>query len=129
MQQVPGSTGAATLLAGTIAVADLVALLLILPVPALLTLAPLLVRGDRLDLGFVLIDTPSEAWLAAAWGAALSSAVLFGARKVVRLQRTWIERQIRQPVPWRDIVEEQLAHGRAIIDVDASATSSPCWLR
>ncbi|MCD0443675.1 LuxR C-terminal-related transcriptional regulator [Glycomyces sp. A-F 0318] len=98
-RRAPGSGGAATLLAGALAAADLAALLLVVPVPAVLALAPLLVRGDQVDLGFARIDTPLEAWPAAALGSILLVAIASGTLKAVRAQRAWIDRQFPQPGP------------------------------
>jgi DNA-binding CsgD family transcriptional regulator len=74
-----------------------VALLLVLPIPAVLLLAPLLVPGDRIDFGFWLIDTHHEAWLAAIPGAILVLAIGVVTVKITRRQHAWVIRQVTPP--------------------------------
>lgn len=95
----PGRKAVAAVLSGALTVADAAVLLLLLPVPAVLALAPLLVRDDRIDFGFARIDTAAEAWAAAVAGALLLSAIALGTAKVVRRQRGWIDRQVAPPEP------------------------------
>ncbi|WP_208297387.1 helix-turn-helix domain-containing protein [Actinophytocola oryzae] len=91
----------ATVLGAVLVLLDLVALLLVLPIPAILLLAPTLVPGDRIDLGVRVIDTPGEAWLAAAPGAVLLAAIVAVAVKVGRMQRSWVTRMSTTPGPAR----------------------------
>lgn len=107
-RRAPGRKAVAAVLSGALAAADVAALLLLLPVPAVLTLAPLLIRDDRIDVGFARIDTPPEAWAAAAAGSLLLLAIAVGTVKVVRRQRGWIDRRL-SPEPAPDEPEDRTA--------------------
>jgi DNA-binding CsgD family transcriptional regulator len=101
-KQGPSPAVAAALLGSALVLADAVALLLVLPVPAILLLAPLLVPSDRIDFGVWQVDAHHEAWIAAVPGAILVLAIALVTTKVTRRQRAWVIRQVTPPETTRD---------------------------
>ena len=100
-EHAPDSSVAASLLGAAVALIDLVALVVILPIPVILLMAPLLVLGDRIDFGFWLVDTSREAWAAAIPGAILVTVVVAVAVKLTRKQHAWVTAHVRTPAPRR----------------------------
>jgi DNA-binding CsgD family transcriptional regulator len=98
-EQSPGTAVAASLLAGALVLGDLVALVVVLPVPGVLLMAPLLVLRDRIDLGFWLVDTSPEAWAAAIPGAILVAVIVAVTVKVARRQHAWVMAQVNIAAP------------------------------
>lgn len=100
---VPGSgsnpTAAAAILGSALALVDVITLLVISPIPVILCLAPLLVPGDQIDLGFTVINSRPEAWLAAVPGAILVLLIGSVGTWVARRQCAWVRQQITSPSP------------------------------